>query len=154
MSSNHWNISNFKSWQKKAKENWTHWYIHCQEVKRWLLSQPCRHLGIAFQADHVIIENKAGLMINFILEIGERKTSLTWFDIKVKNKKGEEETFPPSRLHIKTTVTGSHNIQDIEEFKTIMKGYQDLVGTLPFKLSTLRLKPMTTNSKMMHLTPS
>ena len=42
-----------------------------------------------------IIENKAGLMINFILEIGERKTSLTRFDIKVKNKKGEEETFPP-----------------------------------------------------------
>ena len=75
----------------------------------------------------VLIEKKANSMLDLFLEIGERKTSLTRFDIKVKNKKGEEEPFAPSCCRIKNPVTGSHIVQDLEEFKTIVKGYQDLV---------------------------
>ena len=75
----------------------------------------------------VLIEKKANSMLDLFLEIGERKTSLTRFDIKVKNKKGEEEPFAPSCCRIKNPVTGSHIVQDLEEFKTIVNGYQDLV---------------------------
>ena len=47
---------------------------------------------------------------------------------KTNNKKGEEELFAPSCCRIKNPVTGSHIVQDLEEFKTIVKGYQDLVN--------------------------
>jgi hypothetical protein len=76
----------------------------------------------------VLIEKKANSMLDLFLEIGERKTSLTRFNIKVKNKKGEEELFAPSCCRLKNPVTGSQIVQDLEEFKTIVSSYQSLVN--------------------------
>ena len=76
----------------------------------------------------VVIEKKANSMLDLFLEIGERKTSLTRFDIKVKNKKGEEEPFAPSCCRLKNPVTGSQIVQDLEEFKTIVSSYQSLIN--------------------------
>jgi hypothetical protein len=76
----------------------------------------------------VLIEKKANSMLDLFLEIGERKTSLTRFDIKVKNKQGEEEPFTPSCCRLKNPVTGSQIVQDLDEFKTIVSKYQDLVN--------------------------
>ena len=88
----------------------------------------------------VLIEKKANSMLDLFLEIGERKTSLTRFDIKVKNKKGEEEPFAPSCCRIKNPVTGSHIVQDLEEFKTIVRGYQDLVNNYKTNARNLLLE--------------
>ena len=58
----------------------------------------------------------------------------------MKNEKGEEEPFTPSCCRIKNPVTGSHIVQDLEEFKTIVRCYQDLVNNYKTNARNLLLE--------------
>ena len=85
-------------------------------------------LGLHSRQIVVLIKKKDNAVLVLFLEIVERKTSLTQFDIKVKNKQGEEEPFPPSCCRLKNPVTGSQIVQELDKFKTIVSNYQDLLN--------------------------
>ena len=85
-----------------------------------------------------VIESTANSMLDLYLEIAQRKIALNRFDTLIKNKKTEaEELFAPSCCRIKNPVTGSRLVKDLDEYKTIVATYQELVDSYKEQARTL-----------------
>ena len=68
-------------------------------------------------------------MLDLYLEIGQRKSTLARFDLKIKNKAGVEELFAPRCCCIKNPVTGSQSVKDTEDYKQIVSENNDIIST-------------------------
>ncbi len=87
-----------------------------------------------------VIEEKATSMLDLYLEIGQRKSTLACFNLKVTTKAGVEETFAPRCCRIKNPVTGSQSVKDSEEFKQIVVEYNEIISSYKEKARNLLLR--------------
>lgn len=79
-------------------------------------------------------------MLDLFLEIGQWKSTLARFDLKVKNKAGVEELIVPCWCCIKNPVTGSQSVKDTKDYKQIVSKYNDIILTYKTNVRDLLLR--------------
>ena len=124
---------------KKKKEELTGKEI-AEKIKSGRLTSLAEVLESQPRQISKVIEEKATSMLDLFLEIGQRKSTLARFDLKIMNKAGVEELFAPRCCRIKNPVTGSQSVKDTEDYKQIVSEYNDIILTYKTNARDLLLR--------------